>query len=74
MMRSLLQRIFTFLRETAIAYPGKNILVGTHYGVLRTILIHLGVKTHEEFENMRMKNGGYIKLDSDGVEFFVKRN
>jgi len=65
-------RIFTFLREAAIANPGKHILIGTHSGVLRTILIHLGYKTHEEYENMRMKNGGYIKLESDGVEFFVK--
>jgi broad specificity phosphatase PhoE len=65
-------RIFTFLRETAVAYPGKNILVGTHSGVLRMILIHLGYKTHKEYEHMRMRNGGYIKLLSDGVEFTVK--
>ena len=67
-----ISRIFTFLRETALAYPGKKILIGTHSGVLRIILIHLGYKTHKEYENMRMKNGGYIKLESDGVEFFIK--
>lgn len=65
-------RIFTFLRETALAYPGKKILVGTHAGIMRIILIHLGYKTYEEYENMRMKNGGYITLTSDGVEFFVE--
>jgi broad specificity phosphatase PhoE len=62
-------RIFTFLRETALAYPGKNILVGTHGGVLRVILIHLAIKSYKDYEHMRMKNGGYIKLLSDGVEF-----
>jgi phosphoserine phosphatase len=65
-------RIFTFLRETAVAYPGKKILIGTHSGVLRMILIHLGYITHKEYENMRMRNGGYVKLASDGIEFFVE--
>jgi broad specificity phosphatase PhoE len=68
----LAARVFTFLRETALAYPGKNILVGTHGGVLRIILIHLGITSYEEYEHMRMRNTGYIKLLSDGVDFFVK--
>ena len=67
-----ISRIFTFLQKTAVTHPGKNILIGTHSGVLRNILIHLGYKTHEEYENMRMRNGGYIKLESDGIEFFVR--
>lgn len=65
-------RIITFLRETAIAYPGKNILAATHSGVLRIVTIHLGFMTHEEFDTMRFINGGYLKLASDGVDFFVK--
>ena len=65
-------RLFTFFRETAVAFPDKKILVGTHGGVLRMILIHLGIKTHEEFQDTRFINGGYIKLTSDGTEFFVE--
>ncbi|HSX09736.1 MAG TPA: histidine phosphatase family protein [Candidatus Saccharimonadales bacterium] len=65
-------RIITFLRETAIAYPGKNILAATHSGVLRILVIHLGFMTYEEFDTMRFINGGYIELQCDGVDFFIK--
>lgn len=65
-------RIITFLRETAIAYPDKNILAATHSGVLRIVTIHLGFMTDEEFDTMRFINGGYLELASDGVDFFVK--
>ncbi len=65
-------RIITFLRETAIAYPGENILATTHSGVLRILIIHLGFMTYEEFDTMRFINGGYMELESDGVDFFVK--
>ncbi|HWY80217.1 MAG TPA: histidine phosphatase family protein [Candidatus Sulfotelmatobacter sp.] len=65
-------RIITFLRETAITYPNKNILAATHSGVLRILIIHLGFMTYEKFDTMRFINGGYLKLESDGVEFFIK--
>ena len=65
-------RVITFLRETAIAYPEKNILATTHSGVLRILIIHLGFMTYEEFDTMRFINGGYLELETDGVDFFVK--
>ncbi len=65
------QRVFRFLRETAVAYPDKKILVGTHGGVLRIILLHLGIASYEELENKRFVNAGYITLRSDGTEFIV---
>jgi broad specificity phosphatase PhoE len=67
-----ISRIFTFLRETAIAYPEKNILVGTHGGVLHMLLVHLGVMTYNESDMTKIHNAAYIKVESDGVEFFVK--
>ncbi|HVF69658.1 MAG TPA: histidine phosphatase family protein [Xanthomonadales bacterium] len=65
-------RIFTFLREVAIIHTGKIILVGTHGGVLRILLIHLGFATYETLGHRSISNTAYIKLTSDGIDFFVK--
>lgn len=66
----LMSRFLTFLREIAISNPGKNILVVTHGGVIRIFLILLGFLTHES--NVRIGNLSYLKLESDGVDFFIK--
>lgn len=66
----IISRVFTFLRETALAYPDKNILVVSHAGIIDRILIHLGFAA--EHELIGIKNTGYVVLDSDGIEFFIK--
>jgi broad specificity phosphatase PhoE len=65
-------RTITFLRETAVANPEKTILVATHGGILRMILLHLGYFDYKLIENYHFDNLSYIKLESDGVDFFVK--
>lgn len=63
-------RLINFLRETAVAYNGKTILVVCHGGLMRNILIKFGLAT---FDTVRgFGNCGYIKLESDGVDFFIK--
>lgn len=64
-------RFITFLRETTVAYPQKNILVVTHGGIIRAFLIHAGYATYEDFAFMDIENGSYIKLLTNGVDFFV---
>lgn len=66
----LMSRFLTFLREVAVSSPGKNILVVTHGGVIRVFLILLGHLTHGS--DVRIGNLSYLKLESDGVDFFVK--
>ena len=68
----VIARIITFLREAAVAYPDKTILVGTHAGILRLLLIHLGFTTYEHIDSFKIENASYIKLTSDGVDFFIK--
>lgn len=68
----VISRVITFLRETAIAYPGKTILVGTHGGILRMMLVHLGYYSYAEADRSRVKNTAHLILETDGVEFFVK--
>lgn len=64
----LITRMITFLREVAVAYPDKTILVVSHGGIMKALLIHLGsVSATDE-----MTNTAYVKIESDGVDFFVK--
>lgn len=67
----VITRLLVFLRETAVAYTGKNILVVTHGGVLRTFLKHLGHKVADG--RGTIGNGAYIQLASDGAEFEVEK-
>ncbi len=65
-------RILTFLRETAITYPGKKILVVSHGGTIRALLVHLGYGTYGQLGHGALRNGGWVKLETDGVDFFIK--
>lgn len=64
-------RTITYLREIAAAYLGKNVLVVTHGGVMRMLLMHLGFGKREELLGS-VGNTAYIKLLADGVDFFIK--
>lgn len=64
-------RFIRFLREVAVGYPGKTILVVTHAGVIGNFLIHLGIwKYHDQYVK-KIDNAGYLKLNSDGIDFFI---
>ncbi len=68
----LMARVITFLRETAIAYPGKTILVASHGTVLRVLLTHLGYGTHKTLPSRSVANLAWARIESDGIDFFVK--
>jgi broad specificity phosphatase PhoE len=68
----LMVRFIPFLRQVAVAYPGKNILIVTHGGVMRVFLIHLGYGTYITLPSGSINNTAYVKLMSDGVDFFIK--
>jgi broad specificity phosphatase PhoE len=63
-------RLLKFIREIAIGYPGKKILAVSHGGIIKTLLIHLGYGTYKQIKMIR--NGGYVKLESDGTQIFIK--
>lgn len=68
----VISRLFTFLREVAIVYTGKNVLIVTHGGMMRALLNHLGFIRYSDKAFNIIGNTAYIKLLSDGVEFFIK--
>lgn len=64
-------RFITFTREIAVAYAGKTVLMVSHGGMMRALLLHLGYGTTAEIGVGAVRNLGYIKLKSDGVDFFI---
>ena len=69
----MMARVITWLREVAVAYPGKNVLVISHGGVLRLLLIHLGYGTYQQLPPFSIDNTGYLVLKSDGVEIEIEK-
>lgn len=68
----VVSRFIQFVREIAVAYRGKTVLVVTHGGCIRTFLTRLGYMSYGEFEGMAPQNAGYMKVLSDGIDFFLK--
>jgi 2,3-bisphosphoglycerate-dependent phosphoglycerate mutase len=65
-------RLITFLREVAVAYAGKKVLVVNHGNNMRNLLTHLGYAKFDELATGDIENTGYIVLESDGTDFFIK--
>ena len=65
-------RFITQLREIAVAYSNKTVLVVTHGGCIRTFLMHIGYVKYGELPVGSFSNAGYAKILSDGIDFFVK--
>lgn len=65
-------RFITFLREIAVAYLGQTVLVVSHGDVMKHFLIHIGYATYDQLPEGAIENCSYIKMESDGIDFFVK--
>lgn len=71
-MEQSVTRLLTFLREIAVGNFGKTILIVAHGGIMRHMLIKLGFGTENTLPPGSILNAAFIKLESDGVDFFVK--
>ncbi len=69
----IVERMMQFIRETAVAYPGKNVLVVAHGGIMRATLHHLGFYDRLQWKHTggAVKNLGYFVLESDGIDFTI---
>src|SRR3989338_11238652 len=52
-------RFIPFIREVAVAYPGKNVLMVTHGGLMRVFFSHIGFKI-PEYSDLPIKNTPYL--------------
>lgn len=63
-------RLIQFIRDVAIANPGKKVLIVSHGAIIKSLLIKLD---YGDYKKVRaLLNGGYVEIDSDGSDFFVK--
>ena len=67
-------RFIAYLREMAVAYAGKTVLLVCHGGLMRAFLIKVGYGSHEELPPGSVENTAYFKLESDGVDFVIKES
>lgn len=65
-------RLLTFIREVAVAYPGKTILIVNHAVNMRALLTHLGFAKYDELPRNSIEKTGYFVLETDGVDFSIK--
>jgi len=70
--QEMIERLLQFFRPAALAYPGKNVLVVSHGGLMRLLLVYLGWAEHGELPPGAVTNAGLIVLQSDGIEFWVE--
>ncbi|MBI1862535.1 histidine phosphatase family protein [Candidatus Microgenomates bacterium] len=69
---SVVRRLITFIRETAIAYPGKTVLIVCHGGLIRQLLHELGCYPRTLERRVRVGNTGFVAFETDGADFSVK--
>jgi len=65
-------RMLIFLREVAATYITKTVLVVAHGAIMRSTLMRLGFAKTYELPAGAIENTGYVVLESDGVDFFIK--
>jgi len=68
---AIAERAIRFLRQVALVHLRQSILVVTHGGTMRAVLLHLGVIKEENLRLVTINNTAYIKLHSDGTDFFI---
>ncbi|OGK44130.1 hypothetical protein A2957_03230 [Candidatus Roizmanbacteria bacterium RIFCSPLOWO2_01_FULL_38_11] len=66
-------RVITYLREVSVAYQGKTVLILCHGAIMRFLLWKFGMGTYKQldYDVVEIHNTAYIKVRSDGVDFFV---
>jgi broad specificity phosphatase PhoE len=68
----LWQRFSKFVTETAPKHGGENVLVISHGGFMKALLLELSYDTYENTLKSRFSNTGYIKLSADGSGITVE--
>lgn len=68
----VVSRFITILREISLSHIGKTVLVVSHGGCIRTLLIRLGYARRSELPGGSFLNAGYVRVLSDGIDFIVQ--
>ncbi len=66
-------RVTNKLQKIATTHLNKNVLIVTHGGCIKNLLIQLGYMNRKSFSEGSFKHGNYLKLLSDGKNFIIKK-
>jgi broad specificity phosphatase PhoE len=69
--KSILLRFTSALQEIARTHQGKTVLIATHAGDIRVILMHLGYAHY--LGSGSIANAGYVELTYNGNDFHIKK-
>lgn len=64
-------RFITFIREVAVNYREKNVLLVSHGSAISSFLVKIGFWTYDKVLPT-IPHTAYIKFISDGIDFFVE--
>ncbi|MFA5783150.1 MAG: histidine phosphatase family protein [Bacteroidales bacterium] len=68
----IITRVIKKLKEIAAMHLNGNVLIVTHGGCIKNFLIKIGNMDRKSLSEGSFKHGGYMKLLSDGKNFFIK--
>ncbi len=64
------ERYILAIREIALGYIGKRVLLVGHGGAIRAFMVRAGFGGLEDFPAWGIDNGKFVRILSDGVDFF----
>ncbi len=70
--KELITRVMKKLKKIAAIHSNGNVLVVTHGGCIKNFLIKIGYMERKLLPEGSFKHGGYMKLFSNGKNFFIK--
>lgn len=65
------EKLITFMQKVAREHEDQTIVIITHGQFLRKFLIKFKYGTEKEFAPGSVESGGYLKLESNGHDFFA---
>ncbi len=66
-----MQKVIVFIKEVALAYRNKKVLMVTHGGTMRMILVKVGIVTLPNHTRIKIDNTAYIKILTDGDDIYL---
>jgi broad specificity phosphatase PhoE len=69
----MILRFNSFVQETLKTHAGKRLLLVSHGGFIRTLLIHLNFAGYDELPTGALENTGYVIVESNGHEHRIKK-
>ena len=68
----IMARFMKQLRSISISYLDQNVLIVSHGGPIRNLLMYLGFAKYGELAPRSFSNAGYVKVLCNGSDFIIQ--